>query len=80
MRFSLCPSRAARWEAMASPTFATSNLGELVPKTETENTFLKKSTALLAFLFESSSMMFTVTDYAMNRSGKLHGLDRKSVV
>ena len=26
----------------------------------------------LAFMFESS-MMFTITDYAMNRSGKLHG-------
>jgi homogentisate 1,2-dioxygenase len=26
----------------------------------------------LAFMFESS-MMFTLTDYAMKRSGKLHG-------
>ena len=37
-----------------------------------KNTILKPINLAVAFMFESS-MMFTITDYAMNRSGKLHG-------
>ena len=63
-------------------TFKNASEADLAPMRISEGTigklfysiFLQKLQFKLAvaFMFESS-MMFTITDYAMNRSGKLHG-------
>ena len=47
-------------------------IGELSQKPAKEKIVVYWNWLPLAFMFESS-MMFTITDYAMNRSGKLHG-------
>ena len=47
-------------------------IGELSQKKNEIKIVVFLKSIALAFMFESS-MMFTITDYAMNRSGKLHG-------